>query len=241
MKDLNNLKSDTEYFGKIIDNIYEVEEKENENIIKGAKLMADAIKQDRLINLYGGGGHTTLVMAEMFFRAGGLAVMNPIMDVSLSPFNNALKYLEFERTENYASSLVKYYKLQKDDLVIIFHNIGVNAATIDAALEIKKAGAKIIAVSSNYWQNDLPEDHFLRHSSKKNLFELADICIDDYNPLGDAVIQYKELDIPIAPISNIVDFYIAHKLEIECVKLLIKEGIEPPLWKSANVPGGDQL
>ena len=47
---------------------------------------------------------------------------------------------------------MKYYELQEDDLLIIFHNIGINAATIDAALEAKRAGAKIVAVSSSLWQ-----------------------------------------------------------------------------------------
>ncbi|HBE01315.1 MAG: hypothetical protein A2096_02405 [Spirochaetes bacterium GWF1_41_5] len=233
-------KTDSRYYEAIEKNIYEVESKQIDNILKAAEEMARAVKEDRLINLYGGGGHTTLVMAEMFFRAGGLACINPIMDIGISTFNNAYKYLALERTENYATGLVKYYRLKPGDVFLIFHNIGVNAATIDAVLEAKKAGAVIIAVSSGYWQNGLPMDHFLRHSSKKNLFELADICIDDYNPLGDAVIKFSELDVPIAPVSNIVDFYIAHRLEIECIKKLIEWGIEAPVWKSANVPGGDE-
>ena len=86
--------------------------------------MADAIEQDRLINVYGGGGHTTLCMGEMFFRAGGLANINPIVENGLTVFNQALKYLELERTVNYGSAIMKYYKLQPGDLLIVFHNIG---------------------------------------------------------------------------------------------------------------------
>lgn len=227
------------YWDAIEKNVKEVEEKQLPNMLLAAEAMATAIGQDRLLHVYGGGGHTTLVMAEVFFRAGGFACINPIMDIGISTWNNALKYLEMERTENYGASLVRYYRLKKDDVFIIFHNIGVNPTTIDAVMEAKKAGAKVIAISSSHWQNGLPQDHFLRHSSKKNLFELADICIDDYNPLGDAVIKFPAMDIPIAPVSNIVDFYIAHRLEIECVKILLERGIEPPMWKSANVPGGD--
>jgi len=232
-------KTDARYIDAINKNIYEVEEKQIDQILKAADLMARAIQEDRLLHVYGGGGHTTLVMAEIFFRAGGFACINPIMDIGISTWNNAMKYLEMERTENYGASLVRYYKLKKDDVFIIFHNIGVNPTTIDAVLEAKKAGAKVIAISSSHWQNGLPMDHFLRHSSKKNLFELADVCIDDYNPLGDAVIQFPGMDIPIAPVSNLVDFYIAHRMEIECVRLLLERGVEPPMWKSANVPGGD--
>lgn len=203
--------------------------------------MADAIENDRLISVYGGGGHTTLVMGEMFFRAGGLSNINPIMETGLSVFNQALKYLELERCVNYGRSIMKYYKLQKDDLLIIFHNIGINAATIDAALEAKEQGVIIIAVSSSLWQKEMPRDHSIRHPSGKNLFDLADVCIDDYNPVGDAVVKIPGFDTPLAPISNIVDFYIAHRLEIETVHLCIQRGIEPPVWRSANEPGGDEF
>jgi uncharacterized phosphosugar-binding protein len=216
-----------------------VEKEQQANIEKAGTLMADAIAADRLIHVYGGGGHTTLVMGEMFFRAGGLANINPIMETGLSVFNQALKYLELERCVNYGRSIVKYFDLQHGDLLIIFHNIGINAATIDAAMEAKDAGASIVAVSSSFWQNEMPSDHFIRHPNGKNLFDLADVCIDDYNRVGDCVVTVPGFDTPIAPNSNLVDFYIAHRLEIEAVKQCVARGIEPPVWRSANTPGGD--
>ena len=232
--------NDYGYVDFAINNIKDVCEKQTENIQEAASLMADAIEQDRLINIYGGGGHTTLVMGEMFFRAGGLCNINPIMETGLSVFNQALKYLELERCVNYGSAIIKYYELKPGDVLIIFHNIGINAATIDAALEAKKAGAKIVAVSSSYWQEEMPKDHFIRHPSGKNLFDLADVCIDDYNPVGDCVVNVPGVPISIAPVSNVVDFTIAHILEIETVHECARRGIEPPIWKSANEPGGDE-
>ncbi len=230
-----------DYLNQVTGLLKKVEDEQAGNIDQAAELMAAAIEKDELIHVYGGGGHTTLVMGEMFFRAGGLANINPIMEPGLSVFNQALKYLELERTVNYGRSIVKYFRIKKDEVLIIFHNIGINAATIDAALEAKDQGAKIIAVSSSYWQEEMPEDHFIRHPSKKNLFDLADVCIDDYNPVGDAVINVEGFDTPIAPISNIVDFFIAHKLEIETVKKCLEKGIKPPVWSSANTPGGDEI
>ena len=232
--------NDFGYLDTIKANLDRVKKEQAENIRKAAELMADAVANDRLISVYGGGGHTTLVMGEMFFRAGGFANINPIMETGLSVFNQALKYLELERIENYGSAIMRYYNLQKDDVLIIFHNIGINAATIDAAREAKKAGAKIIAVSSSYWQDEMPKDHFIRHSNGKNLFDYADVAIDDYNPVGDAAVMVPGCETSIAPISNVVDFTIAHWLEIECVRICVERGIEPPLWSSANVPGGDE-
>ena len=232
---------DLTYFKKIVENIELVNETQSENIKKAAAMMADAIAEDRLINVYGGGGHTTLCMGEMFFRAGGLSNINPIMETGLSVFNQALKYLELERTENYGSSIVKYYKIQPGEVFILFHNIGINPATIDAALEAKRCGAKIIAISSSYWQDEMPQDHFIRHSSKQNLFDIADVCIDDYNPVGDALIRVPGFDRSFGPVSNIVDFYIAHWLEIDTINKCLAQGINPPVWSSANEPGGDEI
>ena len=114
--------NDFGYFEKLLENFKQVNETQEENIRKAAALMTDAIAGDRLISVYGGGGHTTLCMGEMFFRAGGLSNINPIMETGLSVFNQALKYLELERTVNYGSAIMKYYDLKKDDVLIIFHN-----------------------------------------------------------------------------------------------------------------------
>ena len=227
------------YVDSVTANIRRVVDEQADNIRRAGELMADAIQNDKLINVYAGGGHTTLAMGEMFFRAGGLANINPLMETALSVFNQALKYLELERTENFGASIIKYYDLKPGDLVLIFHNIGINPATIDAAMEIKRRGGRIIAVASSYWQNEMPRDHFIRHSSGKNLFDFADVCIDDYNPVGDAVVKLPGMETPIGPVSNVVDFTIAHLLEIECCRICIERGIVPPVWCSANAPGGD--
>ena len=108
-------------------------------------------------------------------------------------------------------------------------------------MEAKRRGAKLIAVSSSHWQDEMPKDHFIRHSSKKNLFDFADVCIDDYNPVGDALIRIPGLDRSFGPVSNIVDFYIAHWLEIDTINKCVEQGITPPVWSSANEPGGDEI
>jgi len=234
------MHQDFGYFKAVLENLEKINATQSENIQKAAALMCQAIKEDRLINVYGGGGHTTLPVGEMFFRAGGLSCINPIMETGLSVFNQALKYLELERTVNYGSAIIKYYDLKKDDVLIIFHNIGINPATIDAAMEAKKNGVKIIAACSSAWQDEMPADHFIRHPNKTNLRDYADVVIEDFNPVGDAVVQVPGLDTPIGPVSNIADFYIAHLLEIETVRQCVEAGIKPPVWSSANTPGGDE-
>ena len=55
------------------------------------------------------------------------------------------------------------------------------------------------------------------------------------------MVNLEGFDTPIGPISNMTDFYIVHRLEIECAKACLEMGIEPPFWRSANVPGGDEF
>ena len=81
--------NDFGYYQAIIENLEKVNKTQGESITAAASLMADAIAEDRLIHVYGGGGHTTLPVGEMFFRAGGLACINPMMETGLSVFNQA--------------------------------------------------------------------------------------------------------------------------------------------------------
>jgi uncharacterized phosphosugar-binding protein len=177
----------------------------------------------------------------MFFRAGGMANVNPIFGHDISPLCQALKYLEVERTVGYANCLVRYYGVSKGDLFIIFHNIGMNPGAIDACEEAKKQGAKIIAVSSSEWRAKLPLDHHIRHPNKKHVFDYADLAIDDENPYGDADYKVDGFDVPIAPTSTQIDAFIAHRMVIEAVAAMVERKLDPPIFRSANLPGGDEF
>ena len=228
------------YLANVQGKLAAVEARQADNLRKAGAMIADAYQEDRLVHVYGGGGHTVMMVFEMFFRAGGLANVNPILGHDISPVCQALKYLEVERTPGYANCLIRYYEVGQGDLVIIFHNIGMNPATIDAAAEAKKRGATIIAVSSSDWRKKLPRDHPIRHPNKKHLFEYADLCIDDANPFGDADFMVPGFNVPVAPTSTIVDAYLAHRMIMEAVAEMVKRGLEPPIFRSANLPGGDE-
>ncbi len=81
------------YFKTVVETMEKINATQSDAIHKAAQLMFGAIRDDKLIHVYGGGGHTTLPVGEMFFRAGGLSNINPVMETGLSVFNQALKYL----------------------------------------------------------------------------------------------------------------------------------------------------
>ena len=229
------------YLKNVTGKIEAIENAQAEHFRRAGGMIADAYQQDRLIHVYGGGGHTVMMVCEMFFRAGGLANVNPVYGHDISPLCQALKYLEIERTTGYGACLIRYYDLKKDDLLIVFHNIGYNPTTIDAVEEAKARGAKIIAVSSSDWQKKLPRDHHIRHPNKKHLFEYADLAIDDMNPYGDADYYVEGFDVPVAPTSTMIDAFIAHRMVIEAVAEMKRRNLEPPIFRSANLPGGDEF
>lgn len=65
------------YLPQTIALLERIEKEQYENIRAAAKLMREAIAQDKLIHVFGGGGHTTLPVGEMFFRAGGALQHQP--------------------------------------------------------------------------------------------------------------------------------------------------------------------
>jgi len=230
-----------EYLKDVSGKLASVESRNAAKFARAGRMIADAYEQDRLVHVYGGGGHTCLMIFEMFFRAGGFANINPIIGHDITPVCQAMKYLEIERTTGYGNCLIRYYGVKEGDLLILFHNIGFNPTTIDAADEAEKRGAKIIAISSSNWRRKLPRDHPVRHPSKKHLFEFADLSIDDRNPYGDAEFKLDGFDVAVAPTSTIVDAYIAHRMVIEATDEMLRRGLQPPIFRSANLPGGDEF
>lgn len=217
-----------------------IEKGQAEKFKEAGKIIGDRLMENELIHVIGTGGHTCIPMYEMFYRAGGFVPINAVLDVSLTVHTGATRAMRVERTPGYMRSIVDYFKIKTGDVVIIINNIGVNAATIDAALACKEHGAITIGIAGSPWQTAIPMDHYTRHPSRKNLMDIVDIFIDDYNPVGDTVITLDGFDRSLAGISTITDCYIVHRIEIEAAKYMLSKDFTPPVWMSANVPGGDE-
>lgn len=215
-------------------------EQEEESICKAAQLMADAIEKDQLIHIIGTGGHSNMAAEEMFWRAGGLAPMNALLDSGINLCNGARRSNIVERCEGYADTIFKSYHLGETpgEVLIIATAYGVNAVTIEMAMEAKRHDMKVIGVTARAFADTLPKDAPARHSSAQNLYQLADVFVDVHLPFGDAVVEFDGLDQKVASVSTYCNAFALHCMEIETVKLLLKRGIEPPVWMSANIPGG---
>lgn len=230
----------TQYLDQVTNHLKKLHDEEGESILKAARMVAEQIKQDRLVYAYGPGGHSNLGSQELFFRAGGLMHVSAILDEGTLLSSGALRSMAIERTPGYSSIVLDDYELQQGDLLIIINAYGINSATIDAALEAKKRGIRTIGVTSRNHADETPEDHPARHPSKKNLYELVDVVLDSKVPVGDAILEVENVEQKVAAISTFANAFLLNAMAAEAIGMLAKDGVSPPIWKSGNASGGDE-
>lgn len=205
-----------------------------------AAKLADQIEADRLVHIFGPGGHSNLAAQEVFFRAGGLMHISAILDEGTLLSNGALRSMAIERTPGYGRVVISNAGLGETDVLILANAYGINAALIDAALEARSRGTFLIGVSSREHAANTAPEHPARHPTKQNLHDIVDIAIDTKVPIGDAVVGVPGMSQDIAAISTFANAYALNCLVIRTVAKLVERGIEPPVWRSGNAPGGDE-
>jgi len=228
------------YLNEIISYLDAIKQTETERMQKAAVVIANHIKEDKIFYVYGPGGHSNLASQEIFFRAGGLMHASAILDEGTLLSGGALRAMTIERIPGYGKVVIDDYNLHSGDLLIIVNAYGINAATIDAALEAKERGVQTIGICSFEHAENTPLDHPARHPSKHNLHQLTDLSIDSKVKIGDAVIKVEGQEQMVGAISSFTNAFILNNITIETTNILAKQGIHPPIWKSGNVTGGDE-
>lgn len=228
------------YYREVLGIIGKIHEQEKEHILAAARAVAEQVRKDRLVYIWGPGGHSNLAAMEIFFRAGGLMHVSAILNQDTMLSNGALKSMQVERLPGYGRIVVNDYGIGKGDLMIVVNAYGINAATIDAALQAKENGASIIGVSSFAHAENCPADHVARHPSGKNLHDIVDYPVDCKVLVGDATIELPGFAQKIGALSTYANAYVLNCIVVEAVNMLVNEGINPPVWRSGNAPGGDE-
>jgi uncharacterized phosphosugar-binding protein len=215
-------------------------DEEADAIMKAGAAIADRVAADRLIYVIGPGGHSQIGAEEVFSRAGGLAAIYSFIDDGFYLGNGAGRSMRIERTPGYARALLSEVPFDADDLLIIVNAYGINSATIDSAMYAHELGMTTIGVTSVANQRGLPPGHPSRQPSGRDLCDLVDIVDDTKMPLGDALLEIDGVAQPVGPVSTIVNAYAMNSIMLEAMAELVRRGVEPPVWKSSNSPGGDE-
>lgn len=228
-----HLKLD-ELFGQI--------EEGHEQIEKAAKIIADAIVADRMVHVIGPGGHSNMGVEEILWRAGGLAIWDAILDPGTNLIHGAKRSNIVERTPGYAKAVLDAYHVGEEpgEVMVIINAYGINSMTIDTVEECKKRGLTTIGVTSDSFAKTVPMGHPARHPSGKNLFEEVDVYINNHLPVGDTVISVNGYDQKVGATSTFCNAFVMNSLSACIVDELVRRGVEPPIFVSANMPGGDE-
>ena len=224
------------YLENIIHLLNKLENTQDNIIDQVADICAECIYNDGMLYFFGT-GHSHMICEEPFYRAGGLACIYPILETDLMLHEGASKSSSYERLEGLGNLVVANTNLSKGDVLFLVSNSGRNCAVIDAAMEAKKRGAITVAITSMDHTTKVTS----RHSSGLNLYQVCDYVLDNGGELGDASVELAGLGQKIAPTSSVLDITLVNLILVNTVERLLKKGIKPPVFMSANTDAGDKL
>jgi len=215
----------------ILDTIYTVE---SERIQSAGKVIAEVFKKDQLLHVFGC-GHSHMLEEELFYRAGGMALVNPIFETSTMLHEGAVKSSQIERMSGYAHLVLERYSISSGDAILLASTSGINSFPIEMAQSAKEFGAIVIGITSfNYLERPS------RQADGLHLKDVCDYVIDNHVPIGDASVEVRSDGTKSGPLSSIATLFIANSLMLAASDQLNEWNIEPKIYRSGNCPGGDQ-
>jgi uncharacterized phosphosugar-binding protein len=222
-----------EYCNSITDMLKRLVATQRDRLIEAQQWVADALAAGGLVYVTGS-GHSHIIAEEVFYRAGGAAAVQAILDPALMLHQGAQRSTVLERLEGYAEIVLEDYPIGPKDVVFVVSNSGRNAFPIEAALFARGRGARVIAITSS----DHAAHVTSRHKSGKMLSDVADLVIDNQAPYGDACLAIPNSQKHMGSTSTISGTFIINAVMAEAVAGLSRRGIAVDIYQSANSSGG---
>ena len=185
-----------------------------------------------------GASHAGILSEELYYRAGGLMLFNPIFARELMLDNEPITLTsKMERCVGYGTQIANSkVSFQEGDVLIIHSVSGRNPVSIEIAMEAKKHHAKVIAITNLAYSKSVSS----RHPSGKRLFELADLILDNHGDIGDACVSISGLEQKVSPTSTVAGAVMLNAIVAALAQRLVDLGMKtPPIFYSANLDGGD--
>jgi uncharacterized phosphosugar-binding protein len=216
----------------------EIENTQMDNIRVAAEQMANSIEAGRWVHTFGC-GHATIPIEEMYPRIGGFVGFHPMVELPLTFFTRITgemgvhQFVFLERVEGYGTEIMKGYTFDERDTMWVFSHSGINNVNIDVALEAKKKGMKLVAFGSAAEAKGKQT----RHSSGKNIFDIADIIVDTCAPAEDASVPVKDHVDKLGPVSTMAFITCVWMTVLTVAEILVERGVKLYIHPSHNVPG----
>ncbi len=216
--------------------LQEVQETQASNIRKAAAMMVDAIEAGHSLFAFGA-SHSFMLAEEMVYRTGGLMLVNPIfphaMNLSVRPVTATSR---FERLPGFGRELLVNSPARSGDVLIIASTSGRNPVVVDMAGAARERGLKVIGITSVRYSSAVTS----RDASGLKLMDLCDVVLDNGAPVGDAAVSVEGFPQPVGPLSSLTGIALVNALTVEVVEMCLQRGVEPPVFMSANLDGGDE-
>jgi uncharacterized phosphosugar-binding protein len=223
------------YLGQIRAMIERLHDEQLGQIREAGRLVAEALRADRLVHVFGT-GHSHMLAEEGLYRAGGLAPVNAILESGLMLHEGAAVSTRLEKLPGYSPIVANKYGFEEGDLLIVISNSGVNAAPVEMALLAKEAGLKVLAISSLAYSKSVEPNP----GASARLYEIADLTLDNLGEPGDAVVEVDGTGLKVGPTSTVIGATLLNAIFVEATCTLAAEGVEPPVYRSSNMPGAPE-
>jgi len=224
------------YLKEISSIINKVLETQMDKIETAARIIVNAALSKNKVYVFGC-NHAGILAQELFYRTGGLAIINPVMAPGLTLDTRPITLTTgIERLSGYGRIIIDSLKLKEKDVLITHSVSGINSVTIDMAIRARELGVTVIALTNMDYSSKVKS----RHNSGKRLFELADLVLDNCGVYGDAAVEVEGMKLRVGPTSTVIGAAILNAVVVECAALFSKKGIIPPVFMSSNMEGGDE-
>lgn len=224
------------YLKTVEQRIARARETQKEAIIAAGQAIADTVASGGTVFAFGC-GHSALLTQEIMYRAGGFMLVNPVFAPGTLLHERPVTITsQMERLCGLAEPVAEASGMKQGDVLLLISTSGRNPLPVEMGLAAKKRGVKVIAVVSTAYSAAVPS----RHPSGKKVADIADIVLDNQADAGDAVLQVEGLPEKIGPVSGAVGAAIMHAVIVQAVGALLERGVEPPVFLSGNLPGGDE-
>ncbi len=188
------------YLDKVIDIMGKLRDTQLEAIDQAGEMIAQAIVDGHSLFAFGC-SHSAVPVEDIFYRAGGLMLVNPIFGPGLTlDIHPPTITTQIEQLPGYAKIILDRLPTKPGDVLILVSVSGRNPVPIEIAMAAKDKGMKVIGITSMQYTNSVSS----RHSSGKKMYEFADLVIDNLAVPGDAVLEVEGVPQKICPTSGAV-------------------------------------
>ena len=189
----------------------------------------EAMNAGRLVYVFGT-GHSHMLAEELFYRAGGLARVVPMLHPHLMLHESASTSTQAERDPDVVGELLKQYPMTGGDVLVVASNSGRNACPVELAMVAKERSVRTIAVLNS--EHSAKWDS--RHPSGKRLGDVVDLVIDNCGVESDACILLPGSGLSVGATSTVTGCVIMQMIACRVAEMLDASGSQPELYQSSN-------